>query len=187
MIGKLARMAGESEYDGPVDREHERINPLIDHLARAARGGADAALRSLGMRLRHVVALTLLRDYGTATQRSLADALRLDPSNVVALLNELESAGLVQRRRDAQDRRRHVVELTDAGLERLDEADAALVCVEDDMFGALDADERSTLYALLFKATGGRVRECREAAREEAISAGGQAVNGLDQGRDEAH
>lgn len=173
------------------ESDAERVHPLIDHLARVARGNADAALEAVGVRLRHVVALTLLRDHGDATQQSLITALRLDPSNVVGLLNELEGEGLVERRRHPDDRRRHVVALTAAGRERLAQADRALLCVEDELLAGLDVGERAQLYGLLFKATGGRVRSCSEdpcaeAARED--SAGGGPLAGvLDEGGHQAH
>lgn len=161
---------GQVEYHGHVDADPcaERINPLIDHLARLARGRADAALAGVGLRLRHVVALTLLRDHGDATQQSLVASLRLDPSNLVGLLNELEDDGLIARRRHPDDRRRHVVAITPAGRERLVAADAALEGVEDEVLAGLEAGERAQLYALLFKAAGGQVRSCTEAVADEA-------------------
>ncbi len=148
----------------------ERIHPLLDHLARLARGRVEAALEDVGLRLRHVVALTLLRDHGEATQQSLIASLRLDPSNLVGLLNELENEGLIARRRHPDDRRRHVVALTPAGSERLAAADAALAGVEDEVLAGLDPQERAQLYALLFKATGGQVRSCTESAADEIAS-----------------
>lgn len=142
------------------------INPLIDHLARLGRLQADAALSSLGVRLRHVVVLTVLRDHGAATQRGLSSALGLDPSNVVGVLNELEPDGLVVRLRDRADRRRHVVEITERGAQRLELAERELAQVEDAVLGALEPGERAELYALLAKAAGGRVAVCTGALTE---------------------
>jgi MarR family transcriptional regulator, lower aerobic nicotinate degradation pathway regulator len=69
-----------------------------------------------GLRPRHLIGLKLLSEQGPAGQQGLADALCLDPSNVVVLLNELEERGLITRRRDPADRRRHIVELSSLGL-----------------------------------------------------------------------
>ena len=94
------------------------LGPLLDLLARRLRGAAEAELTAFRLRTRHVVGLTLLRDFGEYSQAGLAEALGLDPTNVVALLNELESTGLVERRRSPEDRRRHTVVLTSAGAQR---------------------------------------------------------------------
>src|ERR1700722_8438951 len=69
----------------------------------------------LGMTLRHFVTLSSLRDHPSAPQQDLGDALCIDASNLVLLLNEVESVGLAERRRDPADRRRHLVRLTAAG------------------------------------------------------------------------
>jgi MarR family transcriptional regulator, lower aerobic nicotinate degradation pathway regulator len=130
---------------------------LLDHLSRVARREADGAPDPDGLRPRHLVALTLLRDHGAATQQALAEALRLDPSNLVGLLNDLESRGLVRRRRDPDDRRRHIVELASTGVTTLHAAEQRLGAVENKVLGALSADERCTLHALLIRAAGGQL------------------------------
>ncbi|MFD5573468.1 MarR family winged helix-turn-helix transcriptional regulator [Streptomyces cadmiisoli] len=135
--------------------------PLLDYLARRTRLRAEVALAPLDLRPRHVVALTVLRDRGASAQQAMVETLDMDGTNVVGLLNELESAGLVERRRSPQDRRRHVVEITPDGRERLAEAEAAVAAVEDEVLAALDAEQRQTLYLLLHRATSGVVR-CTE-------------------------
>jgi len=126
--------------------------PLLEHLARVGRRAAETSLEPGGLRPRHFITLRLLSDHGPASQQGLAEALRLDPSNVVGLLNELEERGLVTRRRDPVDRRRHIVELSDVGRVELDEASARLGCVEDELLAALSPQERETLYELLVRA-----------------------------------
>jgi DNA-binding MarR family transcriptional regulator len=141
---------------------------LVDHLARVARRGSEAALAPLGLRPRHLVALTLLRDHGTATQQALLEALRIDPSNLVGLLNELERDQLLVRERDPEDRRRHIVELSPLGRTTLEQAERSLAAVQDDVLAALGEDERDALHALLLRAAGGRLPAggCAEAAAE---------------------
>src|SRR3984893_6127784 len=127
---------------------------LIDHLARRMRQRSEAVLAPLCLRPRHVVALTVLRDRGGSTQQALAATLAMDGTNIVGLLNELEARKLIERRRSPDDRRRHLVELTDAGAEQLATAERALSAVEDEILGALDESQRETLYSLLQQAAG---------------------------------
>jgi DNA-binding MarR family transcriptional regulator len=140
---------------------------LLDHLARLTRLRTESALAPLGLRPRHLVALTVLRDHGSPTQQALAAALRTDRTNLIGLLNELETGGLILRRRSTEDRRRHYVELTDDGTRRLTEAETALAAAEDEVLGALDAEQRETLYQLLVQATTSHVVDCAAAAAEE--------------------
>jgi DNA-binding MarR family transcriptional regulator len=137
-----------------------RSSALLHHLARLSRVRAESALTPLGLRPRHLLTLTVLRDHGGATQQALATTLQIDRTNLVGLLNELESAGLIVRRRTDEDRRRHVVDLTDAGGAKLSEAECALAAAEDAVFGALDAEQREMLYQLLQQATAGHVLDC---------------------------
>jgi DNA-binding MarR family transcriptional regulator len=77
----------------------------------------------------------------------------MDPTNVVALLNELEADDLVERRRSPQDRRRHTVSLTPAGRARLKEVEHLLTGVEQRVLDPLTREEQQTFYALLLRAT----------------------------------
>ena len=88
------------------------------------------------------------------------DLLSLDPSNVVGLLNELEERGLITRRRDPADRRRHIVELSAIGDKQLVRAQAQLGRVEDELLSALSTGERATLYSLLVRAVGSKSPSC---------------------------
>jgi MarR family transcriptional regulator, temperature-dependent positive regulator of motility len=108
----------------------------------------------LGMRWRHFIALSVLYDQPALPQQSLCEALVTDPNNCVLLLNEMESLGYVERKRDPIDRRRHIVELTDTGRDMFQRGILAREAVEDDVLKALDGEERQTLRALLAKALG---------------------------------
>jgi MarR family transcriptional regulator, lower aerobic nicotinate degradation pathway regulator len=143
-----------------------RSSALLDHLARLMRLRAESALEPLGLRPRHLVALTVLRDHGSPTQQALGEALRTDRTNLIGLLNELETDGLILRRRSSEDRRRHIVELTHAGSVRLSDAETALAAVEDEVLGALDPEQRELLYSLLQQATTSQVVDCATAAEE---------------------
>src|ERR1700678_770702 len=120
----------------------------------------------LGMQLRHLVALSYVRDHDACPQHELADAFCMDANNVVLLLNELEQLGYVTRLRDPSDRRRHLVQITPSGRAALSDAERAQRAVEDELLAALDPDERATLRELL-----GRALRSVEPADGEAYSA----------------
>jgi DNA-binding MarR family transcriptional regulator len=151
----------------PVNQQTHRSGALLDHLARRIRLRAESVLAPLGLRPRHLVALTVLRGNGGCSQQALASMLEMDGTNVVGLLNELEAEALIERRRSPEDRRRHVVELTDAGVDRLCTAECALAAVENEVLGALDETQRETLYSLLEQAAAnGGPPKCTEAVNE---------------------
>src|ERR1700733_849295 len=102
----------------------------------------------LGMQLRHLVALSYVRDHDVCPQHELAEAFCMDANNVVLLLNELEPLGYVTRLRDPDDRRRHLVELTQAGRDALARAERAQASIEDDVLQAPGAEARLTLWRL---------------------------------------
>ena len=107
----------------------------------------------MGVKLRQLMLLSYLSSGPPALQQQLCESLWLDANNCVLLLNELEDLGYVQRRRDPADRRRHVVELTEAGRGTLERAEAAQESLGDELFAALSDEERATLRSLLGRAT----------------------------------
>jgi MarR family transcriptional regulator, lower aerobic nicotinate degradation pathway regulator len=139
--------------DAPATATRSAL-PLLDYLGRLARARTEATLAPKGLRPRHVVALVLLAETGPTAQQDLAAALRLDPSNLVGLLNQLDANDLVTRRRSPADRRRHIVELTRQGHAVLAEVLDALHHIEVDVLRALDPDQRDTLIDLLQQAIG---------------------------------
>ena len=129
-----------------------RSTVLITRLARTMRRRFDQAVAPLGLRARHLVALTHLKDHGPSAQQALSEALGLDASNLVALLNELENADLIVRTRDRADRRRGIIEISAEGERMLATVDRRLEAVEDEILSALSAEERATLNELLARA-----------------------------------
>ena len=125
----------------------------ITNLSRAIYRRADEEL--LGMRLKQYVALRAIQSFEGLTQQVLSEHLMLDANNTVLILNEIEAAGWANRVRDPADRRRHLVELTDAGAKALNAAEEAMDSIEDDVLRALSEKERSTLSKLLAKAAEG--------------------------------
>jgi len=110
----------------------------------------------IGMRLKQLIALDHLRANESCLQQGLGQMLMLDPNNCVLLLNDLDKHGYVERKRDPSDRRRHIVEITAAGLRALEGAEAKLEALEDEVLVNLTAAERGQLHGLLAKALDGQ-------------------------------
>jgi DNA-binding MarR family transcriptional regulator len=127
---------------------------LIARVARLVRSRLDAALGPSELRQRQLVALSYLRDHGPARQQALAQSLCMDASSLVCLLNDLEDRDLIARRRDREDRRRGILELTDHGREALAESDAVLAEIDAEILADLDESERADLRALLGRLSG---------------------------------
>src|SRR5436190_11129055 len=89
---------------------------LMIKLGRITMHRFSEALEPFAIRPRHVAALIELRDRGELTQQALCGQLHLDPTNLVTILNELEQRGYATRRRDPEDRRRHLVEVSKKGI-----------------------------------------------------------------------
>ncbi len=119
---------------------------LLSRLAKQVYRRSNEEL--LGIHLRHLLALGYVHDHDGGPQQELAEALCMDANNVVLVLNELEELGYVVRRRDPEDRRRHIVELTAAGADALAAAEDAQEGIEDEVLRGLSAAERKTLREL---------------------------------------
>jgi DNA-binding MarR family transcriptional regulator len=104
-----------------------------------------------GLRLPHLGVLCCLAEFGPAAQRDLSARLRIDASDLVSVLDDLERDGLVRRERDPKDRRRYAVTLTDAGRDRLDHRMAVTKLMDDQLFEPLTDQERTQLHQLLLR------------------------------------
>jgi DNA-binding MarR family transcriptional regulator len=122
---------------------------LAVRLARVAGYRVGKTLTALGMRTHEFAVLHHLHEAGPISQQDLGQALRINPSNLVALLDALQDDELIVRARDPDDRRRHLVGLTPAGLERLKRARMAAERAEHDLLGPLSAAERREFVGML--------------------------------------
>src|SRR6184192_161961 len=122
---------------------------LMIKLGRITQHRFSEALEPFGIRPRHVAALIELRDRGELSQQSLCGQLHLDPTNLVAILNELELRGYATRRRDPEDRRRHLVEVSKKGIALIEKVSEVMDGVEDDLLDGLEPAERAQLEGLL--------------------------------------
>ncbi len=123
---------------------------LVTRLARAIYLRSSVDL--VGMNLRNMVVLAYLRDHPGVSQQAMTEHLSMDSNTGVLVLNDLEDLDYVERRRDPADRRRHLVDITDPGLEALERAEVAQESIEDEILGGLNTADRATLRRLLVKA-----------------------------------
>jgi DNA-binding MarR family transcriptional regulator len=124
---------------------------LLKRLGYAAKERSMAAYEELGLHPYHHAVLIALGEGSHATQGSIADALGYDRGQLVGLLDELEKRALVERRRDPEDRRRHLVSLTADGKRMLTALNTVARRSEDAFLDPLTAKERQTFHALLRK------------------------------------
>lgn len=123
---------------------------LLTRLARAVYLRSSVDL--VGMNLRNMVVLAYLRDHPGSSQQVMTEMLSMDSNTGVLVLNDLEDLEYVERRRDPADRRRHLVDITDAGREALEAAELAQGSIEDEILGGLSTAERAAFRRLLVKA-----------------------------------
>ncbi len=109
----------------------------------------DQTLLSRGFKTRHYSVLGVLAHAGPMSQQAIAGILRIDRAIMVAIVDDLERLGLVERRRNAHDRRLNDLTLTEAGHATLREADALLEAMERETFSPLSEPEQRELHDLL--------------------------------------
>lgn len=125
---------------------------LLARASALSNAAGNASLVALGLKVRSYSVLELAAGGTLITQREIADFLRLDPSQVVPLVDDLQGSGLVTRQPDTRDRRANVVISTAVGQELLARARQALSHAEQEAHSHLTADEREALTALVRKA-----------------------------------
>ena len=124
---------------------------LLKRLGFAAKDRAMPAYEAEGVHPYHFAILIALDGGSHETQGSIADALGYDRGQLVGLLDELEEKQLVERRRDPNDRRRHLVQLTPEGKRMLRRLRALARQIEDDFLAPLSESERAELHGLLLR------------------------------------
>src|SRR6059058_2765409 len=132
----------------------DTLNVEPQALARVAQELLDNSgflLARLGYAAYHYGVLALLGEGDRETQATIADALGVDRSQLVGLLDALEQRGLIERHRDPSDRRRHVVSLTADGKRELVKLRGVAQQVEEEFLAPLDAADREKFHELLLR------------------------------------
>jgi len=127
---------------------------LLARLGYACKGRAFEEFEDAGFNPYSYSVLALLNEGERETQATIADALGVDRSQLVGILDALEERGLIERNRDPHDRRRHVVSLTAAGRRQLAEFRAIVQRINDEVLEPLDPAGRETLHGLLLQLAG---------------------------------
>lgn len=109
------------------------------------------ALAEIGLEVRQFGLLRLLADQQGHSQRALGAMMRITPNRMVALIDDLEGKGLIERRPHPEDRRAYAVTLTPAGSAVLARAFEIAFQVEARTCAPLDPQERELLLGLLRK------------------------------------
>ncbi|MDH6117971.1 MarR family winged helix-turn-helix transcriptional regulator [Kitasatospora sp. GAS204B] len=109
----------------------------------------DRELQTAGFKLRDFLVLATLAGGAELSQQDLSQVINLDPTTVVSLIDELERAGAVERRRNPADRRRYILGLTPGGRQTLAEAQAVAERAERAFFARLPEGHRELLHEML--------------------------------------
>lgn len=131
-----------------IDRTATRLLSRANARAQAIRLEGFNAANSSGYISR---LLASLADEGEASQAELSRRTGIDPSDLVAALNELSAKDFITRMRDPADGRRNVVALTEAGQAELRRLDAVVADIQDRFLAPLSQSERRQLIQLLTK------------------------------------
>jgi DNA-binding MarR family transcriptional regulator len=177
MPGKTTNAASAPVAGGVLDERLSSPGLLLALLGHVAMRRLRDTHTAHHLTPRQFRLLGLLHDQGPIAQSELAASIGADPSIVVTMLNPLEDDGLISRERDPNDRRRHVVTLTPAGEHHLTRAARAQREAEDELFDALDDEQREQLRDLLMLLQNSL---CPQETPCALVAADGLADSGLD-------
>jgi MarR family transcriptional regulator, lower aerobic nicotinate degradation pathway regulator len=137
---------GSTQRGRPLET---RIAHLLSTVGRRQSARFVELLKPLGLRPKHFALMNAVALADGPSQQELGAALGLDPSGLIAAIDELEAAGLVERRRARDDRRRHALFLTRAGRAKLARAREASRKRARELIAPLSDAEAETLHDLL--------------------------------------
>jgi DNA-binding MarR family transcriptional regulator len=133
----------------PADRVRRSVIFRLGVVGTFAANRFSAELERVDLKLKHVGMMLALKHGVAASQLELAHTLGVAPSLVVTLADHLEQRGAIQRVRDPEDRRRHILTLTAAGEDLLARCGALALGVDGEIVDNLSAAERTALDKLL--------------------------------------
>jgi DNA-binding MarR family transcriptional regulator len=147
----MARKSKDKESPGPADERPGvgSVSFLLSQLGFQSSRGFKERLAPLEIEPYHFGVLRHVAFAEGSSQQALGEALRIAPSRMVALIDELEERGLVERRANPSDRRAHALHLTPAGRKLLDKAWKVALEHEKQVSEALEPAEREQLLTLL--------------------------------------
>jgi DNA-binding MarR family transcriptional regulator len=134
----------------------DRLGYLLGRAHLAHRSIAERALAPHGLGVKEFGALAVLVEAGPLSQQHLGERQGVDRTTMVAVVDELERKGLVERRRNPDDRRAYALQATPAGRLVLGRATAAAKRAEDEFLARIPAPDRRRLKELLRRLIAGR-------------------------------
>lgn len=127
----------------------QRVDFILSQAALRVSQEVHGELAALGLRARHYAAMILLSERGPQRQVDLAEALEIDRTTTMKLVDDLEALDAVRRERYPGDRRAHAVTLTDSGRALLAQATAQVEQVEASLLGGMNKRERDAMHKAL--------------------------------------
>jgi DNA-binding MarR family transcriptional regulator len=100
---------------GPSEALASRLGYLLKHAQQRLLHAAEPVMAEYGIDGRELAVLTVLAAEYPLSQHEAAGRLGVDRTTMVALVDELEAKGLVERHRSVEDRRKNIVQLTESG------------------------------------------------------------------------
>lgn len=150
----MAAVPDESTVPGPPG-VHRALTKhtgfLLARMGHVAAKQFSGRLEELGLTTRMWGALNVLDAEGAITQQTLGKCTGIDPSSMVATIDDLEAAGMVERRQHPSDRRAHALHVTDEGRATLARGRQLARQAQEDLLTPLSADERTQLHDLLLR------------------------------------
>jgi len=134
---------------------------LLKRLGMKAKEESLDAYSEAGVHPYHYAILATIAEGERETQGAIADALDYDRGQLVGILDELEEQGLVERRRDPEDRRRQVVVMTTEGRKALTKMRALSKRLDDEFLAPLTQAQRDQLQQLLLALAVEHVPSCQ--------------------------
>jgi DNA-binding MarR family transcriptional regulator len=131
------------------DSDREDLGAMFAWVTRRLMDAEAPLLAANGLTMWEYVVLAQLVRRPAPNQLTLAREIHHDKTRLITLLDQLQSRGLVDRRPDAADRRSHTVSITDQGRKLYSATRAAIRDMEAEILAVLDAEERSSLLAIL--------------------------------------
>jgi DNA-binding MarR family transcriptional regulator len=135
--------------EGPGPVVSRRLGYLFKHAQERMQELNAEALAPFGIDPRELGILLVIASHEPGSQQQAAQRLGIDRTSMVARIDALEDKGLVSRHPHAEDRRRNVVELTDAGRDTVRRANAASERAEAALLASLSKQEGERLRAAL--------------------------------------
>jgi DNA-binding MarR family transcriptional regulator len=137
---------------------------LLKRLGMTAKEHSLGAYEEAGIHPYHFAILATLDEGQRETQGAIADTLGYDRGQLVGLLDEIEEAGYIERRRDPEDRRRQVVVITPAGKKMLGKLRTLTARLDAEFLAPLDKEQRAELQKLLLLLAEEHLPNCRYVA-----------------------